>query len=306
MPGRAVMAAVLAVAAMPAVAPADRLPAPLAASATDSPGPCPQLRLAQGGRVVSQRGPKSVRVSLPAGLYRLRIGSGLECPEAKVLATSWMRRGVMPNGGWAFTLPGNRTRRFTWLVESFDLTLLEEPDPTAGREGALCQGRVYLERADRAGPVRMPKGDYSIALLDRDIEATGLDCKAAAGFLARFLRGSALPGAWSASSSRNSFYRGRETVGFTVHRTARARSGCPRVKVSRRVSVSKVSVPAGSYALSSSWWGCDQLVDTFRQFVDRERVPGAWNVKLLRGSQVRRFTYPEAGFHFDAKLASRD
>ena len=305
----AAAAAAFALAALPGVAGAGDEPTPATGPVAASQwNRCPQLRVAQGTLIGGRRGRALIRVQFNAGLYNLRTLGKLRCANAEALFSDWLRRGAMNEGGRLEPVADSKTSRFIpfWprTNVTFDVTPVAEPQPTPGLKGALCPGRLQVARNGKAGPVRVSKGAYSIALLSKDIAKTGLDCQAAAGNLAGFLKRSKLPSPWTASSSRDTFYRGSYAVGFQIHRIGGARRTCPPSQSPKAGAIAGVGFPAGSYAISSDVWSCDQVTGVFQQFLADGKVSRPWTVKLRPGTQVRRFYQPAAMFGFDAKLIS--
>jgi len=71
--------------------------------------------------------------------------------------------------------------------------------------------------------------------------------------------------------------------------TASASGACGQFRVMHNDSISGVSFPAGPYNMVNSGMSCAQTTKYFQQFLEADRVPSGWTVKLLSG-QRRRFT----------------
>lgn len=71
--------------------------------------------------------------------------------------------------------------------------------------------------------------------------------------------------------------------------TAGAAGACGQFRVMHNDSISGVKFPAGPYNMVNSGMSCAQTTKYFQQFLEADRVPSGWTVKLLSG-QRRRFT----------------
>lgn len=71
--------------------------------------------------------------------------------------------------------------------------------------------------------------------------------------------------------------------------TAGAAGACGQFRVMHNDKISGVSFPAGPYNMVNSGMSCSQTTKYFQQFLEADRVPSGWTVKLLSG-QRRRFT----------------
>jgi len=71
--------------------------------------------------------------------------------------------------------------------------------------------------------------------------------------------------------------------------TAGASGACGQFRVMHNDKISGVSFPAGPYNMVNSGMSCAQTTKYFQQFLEADRVPSGWTVKLLSG-QRRRFT----------------
>ena len=71
--------------------------------------------------------------------------------------------------------------------------------------------------------------------------------------------------------------------------TASASGACGQFRVMHNDSISGVKFPAGPYNMVNSGMSCAQTTKYFQQFLEADRVPSGWTVKLLSGER-RRFT----------------
>lgn len=85
--------------------------------------------------------------------------------------------------------------------------------------------------------------------------------------------------------------------------TASASGACGQFRVMHNDSISGVSFPAGPYNMVNSGMTCAQTTKYFQQFLEADRVPSGWTVKLL-SNQRRRFTKLNTTIDFQATPAS--
>jgi hypothetical protein len=163
------------------------------------------------------------RLALPRGNYRITIlASGRPtCAQAAALFTRFLE-------DFDGKLPG------AWRVGAANTTFLRAPgvgfhvarggggggeEETegggGGSHGALfCPAPFRVLHNDRIGPLRLPKGDYRIVLLQR----RGLACAQASQLFARFLEdfNGVLPAPWVLEPQTGSFRRSASGAGFRV------------------------------------------------------------------------------------------
>jgi hypothetical protein len=169
------------------------------------------------------------RLSLPRGNYRITIlASGRpHCIPASRLFTRFLEDfdGRLP-GGWRVAARTSTFLRAPGVGFHVDRVGRNggngeggEPEPGGGGQhplgGSFCPAPFRVLHNDRIGPLRIPRGDYWIVLLQRG----GLNCGQATSAFVEFLErpDGHLPPPWLIEPQTASFLRGSAAgVGFRV------------------------------------------------------------------------------------------
>ena len=166
------------------------------------------------------------RLELPRGSYRITIlASGRpSCVQASALFTRFLEDfdGKLP-GGWRVAAASSTFLRapgvgFHVARGGAGGSGEETEQGGGGRHplgGAFCPAPFRVLHNDRIGPLRVPRGDYWIVLLQR----RGLSCAQAEALFVRFLEspGNRLPLPWLIEPQTASFLRGSAAgVGFRI------------------------------------------------------------------------------------------
>lgn len=169
------------------------------------------------------------RLSLPRGNYRITIlASGRpSCAQASALFTRFLEDfdGNLP-GGWRVAAASSTFLRKRGV--GFHVARVgrngggtgggEEEESGGGgrhpRGGNFCPAPFRVLHNDRIGPLRLPRGDYWIVLLQR----RGLSCGRAESLFVRFLQEPSghLPPPWLVEPQTASFLRSAGGPGFRV------------------------------------------------------------------------------------------
>lgn len=193
------------------IAPSAMAQAPGAGAA----GSCPQFRVLHNDKISG--------VSFPAGPYNM-VTSQLSCSQSTRYFQQWLASGRVASG-WTVKLLSQGRRRFTKLGTKVDFqaTPATEPTPTPSPSGHTCPGTFRVLNNDRIGAMSLPRGNYTISLLNTDTAVTGLTCQVASNDFAYFLNNDwsgKLPSPWYTNNSTRTFYRGTNAVGFRVKKVS--------------------------------------------------------------------------------------
>ena len=178
-------------------------------------GKCPQFRVLHNDSISG--------VKFPAGPYNM-VTSQLSCSQSTRYFQQWLASGRVAKG-WTVKLLSGERRRFTKVGTKVDFqaTPASEPTPTPSPNGHTCPGTFRVLNNDRIGGMSLPRGNYTISLLNTDVGVTGLTCQVASNDFAYFLNNDwsgRLPSPWYANNSKKTFYRGTNAVGFSVKKVS--------------------------------------------------------------------------------------
>jgi len=181
----------------------------------DAAGKCPQFRVLHNDSISG--------VKFPAGPYNM-VTSQLSCSQSTKYFQQWLASGRVAKG-WTVKLLSGERRRFTKVGTKVDFqaTPAAEPTPTPSPNGHTCPGTFRVLNNDRIGGMSLPRGNYTISLLNTDVGVTGLTCQVASNDFAYFLNNDwsgRLPSPWYANNSKRTFYRGTNAVGFSVKKVS--------------------------------------------------------------------------------------
>ncbi len=167
-----------------------------------------------------------------------------------------------------------------------------------------CPNSFRVLHDDSIGKLKLPKGNYTITLLDKK----KLTCTKAAHLFSRFLEDydGNLPGKWRVKAKQAAFLKGNTGAGFTVKKGKPSGGGggggrhpdsggkqCPDTfRVLHNDSIGELKFPAGSYyltRLTTDSPSCARVTKLFAKFLqDYEgNVPG-WRINVSKAQFTRK------------------
>ena len=189
---------------------------PAAASAT--PQSCPTFRVLHNDRIGM--------LQLPRGTYNMRTSNAdkISCAQASRLFTQFLEdyNGILPSP-WRYEVTSVGNGRFIRgrRGPSFRVSRITSGGGGGGGGGGVhpdsgrrCPGTFMVLHNDRIGRLRLPRGEYTITLL----QLGKLTCRQASQNLTRFLNipSGNLPDPWVLYPQSASFRRGARGPGFRI------------------------------------------------------------------------------------------
>jgi hypothetical protein len=159
------------------------------------------------------------KLKLPAGHYQVTVRGGLSCPAS----TEWLGRfledfdGILPRP-WKIDV---RAASFSRGASGVGFSVARVATPSGGGgggrhpiSGRFCPGAFRVLHNDRVGPLRLPKGSYTITVLSLRQPT----CAQASKLFTKFLDDpdGDLPLPWAVDSQTGAFRRGAGNYGFRV------------------------------------------------------------------------------------------
>ena len=190
------------------------LPSTAAAAAPQS---CPTFRVLHDDRIGMLR--------LPQGTYNMRTSNAnkISCAQASRLFTQFLEdyNGILPSP-WRYTVISVGNGRFIRgrRGPSFRVSRATGGGGGGGGggvhpdSGRRCPGTFMVLHNDRIGKLRLPRGEYTITLL----QLNKLTCQQASQNFTRFLNDfeGDLPAPWVLYPQSGAFRRGAKGPGFRV------------------------------------------------------------------------------------------
>ena len=189
----------------------------LPSAATAAPQNCPTFRVLHDDRIGM--------LQLPRGTYNMRTSNAnkIPCAQASRLFTQFLEdyNGVLPSP-WRYEVISVGNGRFIRgrRGPSFRVSHARGGGGGGGGggrhpdSGRRCPGTFMVLHNDRIGKLRLPRGEYTITLL----QLRELSCRQASRNFTRFLNAPSgnLPDPWVLYPGSGSFRRGPNGPGFRV------------------------------------------------------------------------------------------
>jgi hypothetical protein len=164
------------------------------------------------------------KLSLKAGTYQIKVvnENQLSCQRASQLFTKFLQDfdGKLPNG-WKVNVPKSgfeKTAQKAFYVKRTGGTGGGGGggDRHPGQGEMICPGTFQVQHDDHIGKLKLPKGPYTITVINKN----NITCQKASSLFAKFLQlpEGNLPSGWKLKPQSGTFLKQSANKGFRVKR----------------------------------------------------------------------------------------
>ena len=269
---------------------------------------CPTFRVLHNDRIG--------KLNLPKGTYNVTVlnGDKLSCPAASKLFAEFLQDydGKL-RSPWVVNVAAKSFTRGKGSDTGFKVakTTSGGGGGGGGSTTASCPGYFTVLHNDSIGSFKVPKGQYRITLINKNVFTCAKAVKRFQEFLLDY--DGKLPKAWRLKQSSATFYKPKNpSVGFNINKAygpAPTPSNntkfnrCPATfRVLHNDRIGALVLPKGPYYVNvGNGMSCASATDYFRQFLSRPdgRLPSPWKLNVGKA----RFQMGTGGPYFRVQQA---